>query len=92
MSVREACRGFGIESALRKSGLECIAGWERRRSDEAWIREERSNDDEKEGMKVPADVVGEGAVDPAMLMAISALVKAGSPTLLTPGINPVGFE
>lgn len=80
-----------MESALRKSELECMAGWDRRRS-EAWLREERSNDAEKEGMKVPAEVVGEGAVDPAMLMAISALVKAGSPTLLTPGINPVGFE
>jgi len=91
ISVREACRGFGIESALRKSELECMAGWERRRS-VAWVREEKSkDDDEKEGMKVPAEVVGEGAVDPAMLMANSALVKAGSPTLVTPGINPDGF-
>lgn len=45
-----------------------------------------SNEDEKDGMKAPA---GEGAVELAML--ISALVNAGSPTLLTFGINPVGL-
>jgi hypothetical protein len=50
---------------------------------------EMSNDEEKDGMNVPAAVVGEGAVEPAML--ISALVNAGSPTLLTFGINPFGL-
>jgi hypothetical protein len=90
ISVREACRGFGIESALRKSELECMAGWERRRSEEMCERgRDMSKDDENDGMKAPAAVIGEDAVEPAML--ISALVNAGSPTLLTFGINPLGL-
>jgi hypothetical protein len=84
ISVREACRGFGMESALGKSELECMTGWERRRSEELCER------DGSNGMKVPAAVVGEGAVELTMLIS-GLVVYAGSPTLLTVGINPLGL-
>ena len=87
VSVREAWRGFGSESALRKSELD-TTGCERRRSAGSCERSgETSKEGENDGMKAAAPpaaaaAVGDGAAEPAMLRSVP--VKAGS-------ISPDGF-